>query len=87
MTLRYTFDHLFFSTNSAVVEPLPTGQEAHDYLARTVNPTLQKGLANLCKMKPAEPIVSNSLHNVYLFYLRYFYWEFKNWLRLEADVG
>lgn len=43
---------------SAVLEPLPTGQEAKDYLARAVNPTLQKGLTALCKQKPSEPIVS-----------------------------
>eukprot|EP00794_Sanderia_malayensis_P012866 gene12866-14191_t len=47
--------HFFFS--DAVVEPLPTGQEAQDYLARTVNPTLQKGLACLSKKKPADPII------------------------------
>lgn len=47
--------HFFFP--SAVLEPLPTGQEAKDYLARAVNPTLQKGLTALCKQKPSEPIL------------------------------
>ncbi|XP_065051511.1 nucleoside diphosphate kinase homolog 5-like [Rhopilema esculentum] len=47
--------HFFFP--DAVIEPLPTGQEARDYLARAVNPTLQKGLAELCKQKPDQPII------------------------------
>jgi len=47
--------HFFFP--DAILDPLPTGQEAKDYLARSVNPTLQKGLAALCRQKPAEPIL------------------------------
>lgn len=42
-----------------VVEPIPVGQAAKDYLARHVNPTLLKGLTELCKKKPKEPIVNN----------------------------
>ena len=41
-----------------IVEPVSTGQTANDYLTRTVTPTLLKGLTELCKMKPADPIVS-----------------------------
>jgi len=48
-----------------IVEPVSTGQAANDYLTRTVTPTLLKGLTELCKMKPADPIVS--LHcNLYM---------------------
>lgn len=41
-----------------IVEPVATGQAAKDYLTRTVTPTLLKGLTELCKKKPADPIVS-----------------------------
>lgn len=47
--------HFFFP--DSVVEPVSTGQAAKDYLTRTVTPTLLKGLTELCKMKPAEPII------------------------------
>lgn len=40
-----------------IVEPVSTGQAANDYLTRTVTPTLLKGLTELCKMKPADPII------------------------------
>lgn len=42
---------------SAIVEPVMSGQAAKDYLALTVNPTLLKGLTQLCKHKPADPII------------------------------
>lgn len=38
-------------------EPVMTGQAAKDYLAETVNPTLLKGLTQLCKNKPSDPII------------------------------
>jgi len=47
--------HFFFP--DAIVEPLATGQAARDYLERSVNPTLLKGLTELSKQKPGEPIV------------------------------
>lgn len=47
--------HFFFP--DSVVEPLTTGQAAKDYLTRTVNPTLLKGLTALCKKKPEQPIL------------------------------
>lgn len=43
-----------------IVEPISTGQAAKDYLTRTVTPTLLKGLTELCKKKPADPIVSST---------------------------
>ncbi|XP_074647513.1 nucleoside diphosphate kinase homolog 5-like [Tubulanus polymorphus] len=46
----------FFFPDS-VVEPIPVGQAARDYLAKAVNPTLLKGLTNLCKQKPADPVI------------------------------
>ena len=50
----------FFFPDS-IVEPVATGQAAKDYLSKTVNPTLLKGLTQLCKEKPADPVVSNSI--------------------------
>ncbi|EDO39201.1 predicted protein [Nematostella vectensis] len=47
--------HFFFP--DSIVEPVSTGQAAKDYLTRTVNPTLLKGLTELCKMKPEDPIL------------------------------
>lgn len=46
----------FFFPDS-VVEPVPIGQAAKDYLAKAVNPTLLKGLTELCKQKPIDPVI------------------------------
>jgi len=46
----------FFFPDS-VVEPIPVGQVARDYLAKSVNPTLLKGLTELCKQKPKDPVL------------------------------
>ncbi|XP_064181480.1 nucleoside diphosphate kinase homolog 5 [Anguilla rostrata] len=40
---------------SSVIEPIPKGESAKDYLSRFVNPTLLAGLTELCKWKPADP--------------------------------
>ena len=40
------------------MEPVATGQAAKDYLSKSVNPTLLKGLTELCKQKPGDPVVS-----------------------------
>uniref|UniRef100_A0A8C5QGQ9 Nucleoside diphosphate kinase homolog 5 n=1 Tax=Leptobrachium leishanense TaxID=445787 RepID=A0A8C5QGQ9_9ANUR len=39
----------------AVIEPIPIGQAAIDYLNLFVNPTLLAGLTELCKQKPDDP--------------------------------
>jgi len=41
-----------------IVEPIPTGQSAKDYLEQNVNKTLIKALTALCKEKPEDPVVS-----------------------------
>jgi len=46
----------FFFPDS-IVEPVPIGQAAKDYLAKSVNPTLLKGLTELCKQKPIDPVI------------------------------
>ncbi|KAL8592686.1 NME NM23 member 5 [Nucella lapillus] len=46
----------FFFPDS-IVEPVATGQAAKDYLSKAVNPTLLKGLTELCKQKPEDAVV------------------------------
>ena len=50
----------------ALTEPLYHGQLAKDYLQRTVNPTLIKGLTQLCKQKPEDPLVWASCEHNYI---------------------
>jgi len=45
----------FFFSRS-VIEPIPSGQSAQDYLENKLNPTLLKGLTQLCKEKPSDPV-------------------------------
>eukprot|EP00118_Oscarella_pearsei_P005667 m.26070 g.26070 ORF g.26070 m.26070 type:complete len:209 (+) comp29106_c1_seq4:37-663(+) len=54
--------HFFFP--DAIIEPISKGQLAGDYLTRTLMPTLQKGLTELCKTKPGDPVtwLSDWLH-------------------------
>lgn len=40
-----------------ILEPIPAGQRARDYLNLYVKPTLLAGLTALCKEKPADPMV------------------------------
>ncbi len=40
-----------------IVEPIPIGQSATDYLEQNVNKTLLKALTALCKEKPKDPVV------------------------------
>ncbi|XP_065828966.1 nucleoside diphosphate kinase homolog 5-like [Oscarella lobularis] len=47
--------HFFFP--DAIIEPIVKSQLASDYLTRTLMPTLQKGLTELCKAKPGDPIM------------------------------
>ena len=42
---------------SVILEPLVTGEAVTDYLAESVKPTLLEGLAQLCKVKPVDPVV------------------------------
>ncbi|XP_063152532.1 nucleoside diphosphate kinase homolog 5 isoform X1 [Candoia aspera] len=46
-----------FMFPEVLIEPIPAGQAAKDYLNIYVTPTLLKGLTALCKMKPADPFV------------------------------
>jgi len=56
---------LRFLFGDAVIEPIAEDQMAKDYLAKAVNPTLLKGLTELCKAKPENPALwlSNWLLN------------------------
>ncbi|XP_006866280.1 PREDICTED: nucleoside diphosphate kinase homolog 5 [Chrysochloris asiatica] len=44
-----------FMFPEVIVEPIPVGQSARDYLNSYVMPTLLEGLTELCKRKPADP--------------------------------
>ncbi|KAM8763981.1 nucleoside diphosphate kinase homolog 5 isoform 1-T1 [Rhynchonycteris naso] len=46
-----------FMFPEVIVEPIPIGQAAKDYLNLYVTPTLLKGLTELCKQKPADPCI------------------------------
>ncbi|CAF1389572.1 unnamed protein product [Didymodactylos carnosus] len=46
----------FFFPNS-IVEPIPLGRPARDYLEQNVNKTLIKALTALCKEKPKDPVL------------------------------
>ncbi|THD22790.1 Nucleoside-diphosphate kinase [Fasciola hepatica] len=39
-----------------VMEPIPMKIAAKDYLARNINPTLLRGLTEVCKQKPKDPV-------------------------------
>ena len=43
---------------TGIVEPIPVGQPAQDYLEQNVNKTLIKALTALCKEKPKDPVVT-----------------------------
>ncbi|XP_030643376.1 nucleoside diphosphate kinase homolog 5 [Chanos chanos] len=46
-----------FMFPNSVIEPIPVEAAVKDYLNRYVNPTLHKGLTELCKNKPADPFM------------------------------
>nr|XP_033782716.1 nucleoside diphosphate kinase homolog 5 isoform X1 [Geotrypetes seraphini] len=46
-----------FMFPNAIIEPIPVGQAAKDFLTIFVNPTLLIGLTELCKQKPEDPII------------------------------
>ena len=46
-----------FFPAASVTEPLIKGDEMREYLSKHVNPTLIKGLTELCKQKPKDPVV------------------------------
>ncbi|KAM6055475.1 nucleoside diphosphate kinase homolog 5 isoform 1-T5 [Theristicus caerulescens] len=45
-----------FMFPEVILEPIPAGQNARDYLNLYVKPTLLSGLTALCKEKPADPM-------------------------------
>ncbi|XP_078486510.1 uncharacterized protein LOC100177987 [Ciona intestinalis] len=46
-----------FMFHDSIVEPIAVGQATKDYLAKEVNPTMLKGLTQLCKEKPGDPVM------------------------------
>lgn len=43
-----------------ILEPVLNTTEAIEYLQKNVNPVLLRGLTQLCKEKPVDPLVSDS---------------------------
>ena len=41
-----------------ILEPVLSTTEATEYLQKNVNPVLLRGLTQLCKEKPVDPLVS-----------------------------
>ena len=63
--LLYVLHHLLSSFSaSSITEPLMQGEDMRDYLSKNINPTLIKGLTELCKQKPEDPIVSMARKNM-----------------------
>jgi len=54
-TVTQAQSEIQFFFPESIVEPLTTLDEADDYLAKNVLPTLQKGLGELCEKKPEDP--------------------------------
>ncbi|XP_078063065.1 nucleoside diphosphate kinase homolog 5-like [Mustelus asterias] len=48
---------IHFLFPNVTIEPFPADQAAEDYLSKFVNPTLLIGLTEVCKLKPANPII------------------------------
>ncbi|XP_074012516.1 nucleoside diphosphate kinase homolog 5 isoform X1 [Numenius arquata] len=46
-----------FMFPEVILEPIPAGQRARDYLNLYIKPTLLAGLTALCKEKPADPMI------------------------------
>ena len=68
ITDHYMLPSLFVG----IVEPIPVGQPAQDYLEQNVNKTLIKALTALCKEKPKDPVVISAAltltHTLSLFF-------------------
>lgn len=61
--LRKTHNHTPFCScglplSAALIEPLPSREAIDEYLSMYVNPTLLRGLTEVCKHKPHNPCVS-----------------------------
>lgn len=50
------FQELKFFFPKALVDPVPTGKQAKDYVTQALTPTLTQGLVELCRTKPANPV-------------------------------
>ena len=50
------FQELKFFFPKVLVDPVPSGKVAKDYVAQALTPTLTAGLVELCRAKPAKPV-------------------------------
>ncbi|XP_030001497.1 nucleoside diphosphate kinase homolog 5 [Sphaeramia orbicularis] len=56
-SFRTAVREIKFIFPNSVIEPFPTRQVTEEYLSRHVNPTLLRGLTELCKHKPFNPCI------------------------------
>lgn len=56
LTAAAAFHELKFFFPKALVDPVPTGKVAKDYVTQALTPTLTAGLVELCRTKPAKPV-------------------------------
>ena len=49
---------LFICLSQGITEPILKDDDVKDYLGKAINPVLIQGLTQLCKEKPADPVVS-----------------------------
>ena len=50
------FNELKFFFPKALVDPVPSGKQAKDYVTAALTPTLTQALVELCRTKPANPV-------------------------------
>jgi len=50
------FQELKFFFPKALVDPVPSGKQAKDYVTQALTPTLTAGLVELCRTKPSNPV-------------------------------
>uniref|UniRef100_A0A4W5L343 Nucleoside diphosphate kinase homolog 5 n=1 Tax=Hucho hucho TaxID=62062 RepID=A0A4W5L343_9TELE len=48
-------EDIILRSGFTILQPIPMGEAAKDYLGRFVSPTLLSGLTELCKQKPVDP--------------------------------
>ena len=48
----------FVCLSQGITEPILKDDDVKDYLGKAINPVLIQGLTQLCKEKPADPVVS-----------------------------
>jgi len=50
------FQEIKFFFPKSLIDPVPSGKQAKDYVTEAITPTLTAGLVELCRTKPANPV-------------------------------